>query len=60
MSTCSWKVDNLSLWITFLKALYKLWIERPSSSLRIRGDEWSIKIFNCSPNFTFARFAHKI
>ena len=28
----------------------------PSSS---RGDEWSIKIFNCSQNFTFARFARK-
>ena len=26
----------------------------------IRGDEWSIKIFNCSQNFTFARFARKI
>ena len=25
-----------------------------------RGDEWSIKIFNCSQNFTFARFARKI
>ena len=25
-----------------------------------RGDEWSIKIFNCSENFTFARFARKI
>ena len=24
------------------------------------GNEWSIKIFNCSPNFTFARFARKI
>ena len=26
----------------------------------LRGDEWSIKIFNCSQNFTFARFARKI
>ena len=26
----------------------------------IRGDEWSIKIFNRSQNFTFARFARKI
>ena len=25
-----------------------------------RGDEWSIKIVNCSQNFTFARFALKI
>ena len=25
-----------------------------------RGDEWSIKIFNCSQNFTFARFTRKI
>ena len=25
-----------------------------------RGDEWSIKIFNCSQNFTFAPFARKI
>ena len=25
-----------------------------------RGDEWSMKIFNCSQNFTFARFARKI
>ena len=24
-----------------------------------RGDEWSIKIFNCSQKFTFARFARK-
>ena len=24
------------------------------------GDEWPIKIFNCSQNFTFARFACKI
>ena len=24
-----------------------------------RGDEWSIKIFNCSQNFTFARFLAK-
>ena len=23
----------------------------------VRGDEWFIKIFNCSQNFTFARFA---
>ena len=29
----------------------------PSSS---RGDEWSIKIFNWSQNFTFAGFARKI
>ena len=27
---------------------------------KFRGDEWSIKIFNCSQNFTFARFARKI
>ena len=26
----------------------------------IRGDEWSIKIFNCLQNFTFARLARKI
>ena len=26
----------------------------------VRGDEWSIKFFNCSQNFTFARFARKI
>ena len=25
----------------------------------MNGDEWSIKIFNCSQNFTFARFARK-
>ena len=25
-----------------------------------RGDERSIKVFNCSQNFTFARFARKI
>ena len=29
-------------------------------STGIRGDEWSIKIFNCSQNFTFAQFARKI
>ena len=29
-------------------------------SANIRGDEWSIKIFNSSQNFTFARFARKI
>ena len=28
--------------------------------LLCRGDEWSIKIFNRSQNFTFARFARKI
>jgi len=30
------------------------------AELRASDDEWSIKIFNCSQNFTFARFARKI
>ena len=30
------------------------------NSLSHRGDEWSIKIFYCSQNFTFARFVRKI
>ena len=25
-----------------------------------RGDEWSIIFFNCSQNFSFARFARKV
>ena len=32
----------------------------PSFPSWSRGDEWSIKTFNCSQNFTFARFARKI
>ena len=31
-----------------------------SSAIVARGDEWSIKIFNCPQIFTFARFARKI
>ena len=33
---------------------------RDIEELYLRGDEWSMKIFNCSQNFTFARFARKI
>ena len=33
---------------------------RDIEELYLRGDEWSMKIFNCSQNFTFARFSRKI
>ena len=37
-----------------------LWFRHTHTACISRGAEWSIKIFNCSQNFTFARFARKI
>ena len=62
--------SNNSRDLIFLKIAWSIYVIKPERDNEInpffldifnkRGDEWSIKIFNCSQNFTFARFAHKI
>ena len=56
------KVISNKIIVTFVKqGFLSTFLSPPVAYVEyLRGDEWSIKIFNCSKNFTFARFARKI
>ena len=58
LSVLKYWQDYRSLWSDNFTQIHNqiIWIDQQHN----RGDEWSIKMFNCSQNFTFARFDRKI
>ena len=57
---CTWRVGRGGASLRPASTIQTSVKFRDIEELYLRGDEWSMKIFNCSQNFTFARFARTI